>query len=77
MSKRSFNHLLKQVNRLDKIRLTLEKDGGSRQELNELSSALTSEVILKSSFGSGRAILHDPATIKVDFARCRLYKCPF
>ncbi len=62
--KATIQPLLKQVNRLDKVRLTLEKDGGSRQEFKELSSALTSEVILKSSFGSGRAILHDPATIK-------------
>jgi hypothetical protein len=57
--------LLKQIKRLDKIRLTLEKDGGSRHELKELNSALTSETILKSSFGSGRASFNDPATIQV------------
>ena len=62
--KTTIEPLLKQIKRLDKIRLTLEKDGGSRQELKELSSALTSETILKNSFGSGRASLNDPTTIQ-------------
>lgn len=61
--------LLQQLQRVDRIRLTLEESGGSRKEMEELTAALTEEATLVNSYGSGESCLKDPANIQQTLRR--------
>jgi hypothetical protein len=60
----SVKPLQQQVQRFDSIRLTLEKDGGGRKEMEELEAALITEFSMKGSYGEEQCCLKNPISIK-------------